>query len=235
MSTTIDSLDIQIRSSAGTAAANIEDLARSLEKLKSATNINKVINQLSRLKTSLDGLRSVHAGIQNLEKFSRTLSRLGQFTGNVSGFTKAVNTLRKLPQLAGELKTVDFSGFSSQMQALESGMSGLSGIASPKGLSSSLNALKKIPEITNSLNPQLIDDFGDKIEKLSAKLAPLAIQIEKVGNGFSKLPSQVSKTVTATNRMEAASRKANQADKDHNKTLDKKILILWPRSKTCKK
>lgn len=226
MSTTIDSLDIQIRSSAGTAAANIEDLAQSLEKLKSATNINKVINQLSRLKTSLDGLRSVNAGIQNLDKFARVLSKLGQFTGNVSGFSKAVNTLKKLPQLAGELKSVDFSGFSSQMQALESGMAGLSGIASPKGLTSSLTALKKIPEITNSLNPQLIDEFGDKIEKLAAKLAPLAIQIEKVGNGFSKLPSQVSKTVTATNRMEAATRKATEANKKHDKSLNTKSVNL---------
>lgn len=224
--TTIDSLDIQIRSSAGTAADNIEDLAIALGDLKSAANLNKVINQLSRLKTSLDGLRSVNAGIQNLDKFARTLSRLGQFTGNVSGFSKAVNTLRKLPQLAGELKSVDFSGFSAQMQALESGMAGLSGIANPKGLTSSLNALKKIPEITSSLNPQVIDEFGDKIEKLSAKLAPLATQIDKVGNGFSKLPSQVSKTVTATNRMEASTRKATEANKKHDKSLNAKSINL---------
>lgn len=226
MSTTIDSLDIQIRSSAGNAANNIEELARSLEKLKGAANINKVINQLSRLKTSLDGLRNVNTGIQNLERFGRTIKNLGQFTGNVSGFSKAVNTLRKLPQLAGELKTLDLSGFSSQMQALESGMAGLSGIANPKGLTSGLNALKKIPEITNSLNPQLIDEFGDKIEKLSAKLAPLATQIDKVGNGFAKLPSQVSKTVTATNRMEQATRKATEANKKHDKSLDKKNINL---------
>ena len=226
MSTTIDSLDIQIRTSAGSAANNIEELARSLEKLKSATNINKVIGQLSRLKTSLDGLKSVNSGIQNLERFAKTLSKLGQFTGNVSGFSKAVNTLRKLPQLAGELKSVDFSGFSSQMQALESGMAGLSGISNPKGLTSSLNALKKIPEITGSLNTQVIDEFGDKIERLATKLGPLAIQIEKVGNGFSKLPSQVSKTVTATNRMEQATRKATDANKKHDKSLNAKNINL---------
>lgn len=226
MSTTIDSLDIQIRSSAGTAATNIEELARSLEKLKNATNINKVINQLGRLKTSLDGLRNVNSGIQSLERFGRTIKNLGQFTGNVSGFSKAINTLRKLPQLAGELKTLDLSGFSSQMQALENGMAGLSGIANPKGLTSSLNALKKIPEITNSLNTQMIDEFGDKIEKLSAKLAPLAIQIEKVGNGFAKLPSRVSQAVTATNRMEKATEKATKANKKHDESLNKKSINL---------
>ncbi len=232
MSTTIDSLDIQIRSSAGTAAANIEDLAQSLEKLKSATNINKVINQLSRLKTSLDGLRSVNAGIQNLDKFARVLSKLGQFTGNVSGFSKAVNTLRKLPQLASELKSVDFSGFSAQMQALESGMAGLSGIANPKGLTSSLNALKKIPEITNSLNTQMIDEFGDKIERLSAKLAPLAAQIDRVGRGFANLPSRVSATVTATNRMEQATRNATAANRSHDRSLNTKSINLMATIQT---
>ena len=226
MSTTIDSLDIQIRSSAGTAADNIEDLAIALGDLKSAANLNKVINQLSRLKTSLDGLRNVNSGIQSLERFGRTISKMGQFTGNVSGFSKAINTLRKLPQLAEGLKTVDLSGFSAQMQALESGMSGLSGIANPKGLTSSLNALKKIPEITSSLNTQVIDEFGDKIEKLAMKLGPLATQIDKVGNGFAKLPSQVSKTVTATNRMEQATRKATEANKKHSQSLDKKNINL---------
>ena len=226
MSTTIDSLDIQIRSSAGTAADNIEDLAIALGDLKSAANLNKVINQLSRLKTSLDGLRSVNSGIQSLERFGRTIKNLGQFTGNVSGFSKAINTLKKLPSLAGELKSVDFSGFSAQMQALESGMAGLSGIANPKGLTSSLNALKKIPEITSSLNPQIIDEFGDKIEKLAAKLGPLATQIDKVGNGFAKLPSQVSKTVTATNRMEQATEKATKANKKHDKSLNTKSVNL---------
>lgn len=226
MSTTIDSLDIQIRSSAGNAAANIEQLAKSLEKLKGAASINKIVNQLGRLKTSLDGLRSVNSGIQALEKFGRTISKLGQFTGNVSGFSKAINTLRKLPAIAKELKTLDLSGFSSQMQALESGMAGLSGIANPKGLTSSLNALKKIPEITSSLNTQVIDEFGDKIEKLAAKLGPLATQIDKVGNGFSKLPSQVSKTVTATNRMEQATEKSTRANKEHSKSLNKTSLNI---------
>ena len=120
--------------------------------------------------------------MQNLEKFGRTISKLSSFTGDVSGLSKAVNTLRKLPALAGELKNLDLGGLPQKMQTLESALSGLSGIAKPTGLTSSLNALKKIPEITSSLDVKVIDDFGDKIEKLANKLAPLAIQIEKVGN-----------------------------------------------------
>ena len=226
MSTTIDSLDIQIRSSAGTAAVNIDKLADSLAKLKANGKISTVANNLKKLKESLDGLKSVNSGIQALEKFGRVFSKMSSFTANVSGFSKAMNSLKKLPSLAGELKSVDFSGFSAQMQALESGMSSLSGVANPKGLTTSLNALKKIPEITSSLNPQIIDEFGDKIEKLAAKLAPLATQIDKVGSGFAKLPSQVSKTVTATNRMEQATRKATNANNKHSESLNKKSINL---------
>ncbi|MBR4965680.1 MAG: hypothetical protein IKY53_04220, partial [Lachnospiraceae bacterium] len=226
MSTTIDSLDIQIRSSAGSAANNIEELAIALGDLKSAANLTKITNQLGKLKTSLDGLRSVNSGLQNLEKFGRTISKLTTFTADVSGLTKAVNTLRKLPALAGELKALDLGGLPEKMQSLENALSGLSGIANPKGLTSSLNALKKIPEITNSLDVKVIDEFGDKIERLAAKLGPLATQIDKVGNGFSKLPSQVSKTVTATNRMEKATEAATRANKEHSKSLDTQSINL---------
>lgn len=226
MSTTIDSLDIQIRSSAGSAAVNIDKLADSLAKLKQNGKISTVANNLKKLSESLNGLKNTNQGIQALERFGNAFKRVSQFTGDSSGFSKAINTLRKLPALAGELKALDLSGFSAQMQALESGMSSLSGIANPKGLTTSLNALKKIPEITNSLDTKTLDEFGDKIERLATKLGPLAIQIEKVGNGFAKLPSQVSKTVTATNRMEQATHKATEANKKHDKSLNTKSINL---------
>ena len=217
---------MQIRSSAGSAAVNIDNLADSLAKLKRNGKISTVANNLKKLSESLNGLKNTNQGIQALERFGNAFKRVSQFTGDTSGFSKAINTLRKLPALAGELKTLDLSGFSAQMQALESGMSSLSGVANPKGLTTSLNALKKIPEITSSLNPQVIDEFGDKIEKLAAKLAPLATQIDKVGNGFAKLPSQVSKTVTATNRMEQATERATKANKKHDKSLNAKSINL---------
>ena len=52
MSTTIDSLDIQIRSSAGSAAANIDALAASLGRLKANGKISTVATNLGKLKTS---------------------------------------------------------------------------------------------------------------------------------------------------------------------------------------
>lgn len=226
MSVNIDSLDIQIRTSAGSSAANIDKLADALGKLKQNGKIATVANNLTKLKTSLDGLKSVNSGLQNLEKFGRVFSKMSSFTANVSGFSKAINSLRKLPQIAGELKTLDLGNFSSQMQKLDSSLSGLSNIGNPAGLKSSLTALKKIPEITNSLDTATLDKFESQIKQLTTALGPLATQLDKVGTAFSKLPSQVSKTVTATNRMEKATEKATNANKKHDKSLNTKNINL---------
>lgn len=226
MSVNIDSLDIQIRTSAGSSAANIDKLADALGKLKQNGKIATVANNLTKLKTSLDGLKSVNSGLQNLEKFGRVFSKMSSFTANVSGFSKAINSLRKLPQIAGELKTLDLGNFSSQMQKLDSSLSGLSNIGNPAGLKSSLTALKKIPEITNSLDTATLDKFESQIKQLTTALGPLATQLDKVGTAFSKLPSQVSKTVTATNRMEKATEKATNANKKHDKSLNTKSVNL---------
>ena len=58
MSTTIDSLDIQISTSAGQAAANIEKLANALEKLRANAKLTTVTNNLGKLQNALNGLTS---------------------------------------------------------------------------------------------------------------------------------------------------------------------------------
>ena len=58
MSTTIDSLDIQISTSAGQAAANIEKLANALEKLRANAKLTTVTNNLGKLQKALNGLTS---------------------------------------------------------------------------------------------------------------------------------------------------------------------------------
>ena len=56
MGTTIDSLDIQISTSASQAAANIEKLADSLEKLRANAKLGPTIKNLEKLKNTLNGL-----------------------------------------------------------------------------------------------------------------------------------------------------------------------------------
>ena len=56
MSVTIDSLDIQISTSAGQSAANIEKLADALEKLRANAKLGPTIKNLEKLKNTLNGL-----------------------------------------------------------------------------------------------------------------------------------------------------------------------------------
>ena len=70
MSVTIDSLDIQIKSSAGSAAKNIEKLADALGKLSSGSKISSVTKDLDDLGESLDktniNLAATLSNIQNV-------------------------------------------------------------------------------------------------------------------------------------------------------------------------
>lgn len=207
MSTTIDSLDIQIRSSAGTAADNIEELAIALGDLKANGKISTAIKNLTGLKTSLDGLRNVGTAIQNIEKLAKTLPKLSSI-GDVSGLTKTINSLKNIPGVVKGLNGVDFSKLSTQIQGLASGMSALTTVANPSGLTSSLTALKKIPDIVKALDTAVLDQFEASMKRLATALGPLATKINEVAAGFAKLPSQVSKAVTATNKMATANNKA---------------------------
>lgn len=167
MSTTIDSLDIQITSSAGGATQNIEALATALGKLKSTGSLTKVTNNLTKLSGALTALQGSSSGLQSLNSLATALSSL-------------------------------------------------SSLQKPSGLNSALNTLKKLPEITAALDEGTIDAFTARIQKLSDALGPLATKINQVAAGFKKLPSQVSKTVTATNRMAEATEKAADAADELN-------------------
>lgn len=154
MSTTIDSLAIQISSDIGNADVKIDKLADALGKLKANAGLTKVAN--------------------SLEKLSGTLGRLK-------------------PAIAG-LEV-------SKLTALGNAMKDMASIQKLTGLSNALNTLKKIPDIVNTLSATDLSQFATQMQRLSDALEPLATRINAVAKGFAKLPSQVSKTVTATNRM----------------------------------
>ena len=160
MSVTIDSLDIQIRSSAGSAAKNIEDLAQALSRLNANAKVTKVVNSLERLNTALVNMKSQSSVMSHLSALSKSLA-----------------SLAAIPQLTG--------------------------------LRSAITELKKLPAVMDSLDTAQITEFTAKIKMLAKGLGPLATQIDKIGNGFAKLPPQVSKCVTAVKRLDSANKSAS--------------------------
>lgn len=171
MSTTIDSLSIQIETQAGNSAQKIEALAKALERLKATAGLTKVVNNLNKVSAALNGLNNA--------------------TSNMSGLNK-----------------------------LTTAMNGLASMQKLSGLSNAVNTLKKIPGVVDDLDDVKLEKFRIQMQKLADALAPLATKINDVARGFAKLPSQVSKAVTATNKM-------GKATKNMSGSLDTANLNLW--------
>ena len=117
MSTTIDSLDIQITTSAGNSAANIEKLANSLEKLRANSKLTTVTNNLGKLKTALDALQSTSGAVSNLSKLSQAMQGLASLP-KFTGLTSAMNALKKIPDVMNGLDANKLDEFRKKMQKL---------------------------------------------------------------------------------------------------------------------
>ena len=177
MSVTIDSLDIQIRSSAGSAAKSINELADSLSKLNGQAKVTKIVNSLERLNGALTTLRSNSSVMGQLSSLSQSLAKLGS-----------------VPELTG--------------------------------LKSAVKELKKLPEVMKSLSTTEITRFSEQMKLLSNGLSPLAKQIDTISKGFSKLPPQVSKCVTAVKRLDSANKSAASSAKAHGEALNTQSFNL---------
>ena len=121
MSVTIDSLDIQIRSSAGSAAANIDKLAASLGRLKSNAGLTKVTNNLSKLSASLNALSGSAGALSNLEKLASAMSNLSGVQ-KLSGLSSALTTLKRLPEIMKSIDPATVTAFAASMKELADAM-----------------------------------------------------------------------------------------------------------------
>ena len=124
MSVTIDSLDIQIRSSAGSAAKNIEELADKLGNLNQNAKVTKIVNSLGNLNKALSDMKGQQAVMSHLSALSKSLSSLAAIP-KLTGLQSAVRELKKLPEVMSGLGTAEISQFTAKMKLLASGLSPL--------------------------------------------------------------------------------------------------------------
>jgi len=125
MSITIDSLDIQINTQAGTAAANIDRLAASLGRLKSNAGLTKVTNNLGKLSASLNALNGAAGALSSLERLSDVMNKLGSVQ-KLSGLSSAFTTLKRLPELMKSIDAAEVTAFAQSMKELADALEPLS-------------------------------------------------------------------------------------------------------------
>ena len=102
MSTTIDSLQIEIQTSSSNAGAGIDALAASLERLKKVGSFNVVIKNLNNLSSALDKLQGSSSGLAKLNSLAssiESLKKAGSFGSISNGFVKLGTALKDLESM----------------------------------------------------------------------------------------------------------------------------------------
>ena len=207
---TIESLELEIKSNSESAASGIDKLTKSLEKLKGVTGgkmglsaVAKEINEFN--KANVDGVKTKMA---TLSTAISTLSNLPK--SNLSGF---INPLKKLPEALAGLTNTNMSSLNAGVQGLVSALAPLSQL--PKSnLSGYITSLKKIPEVLEDLNKVDMDAFATKMDAVATAMRPLATEMEKISKGFSAMPSKIQKLITETNKIPSSNKKASQSFTD---------------------
>lgn len=195
ISTTIDSLHIEIQSSSANASSNLDRLTDSLKRLKTVGQMTQVTNSLSRLSTSLNAFQASSSAIGRLGQLASRLQQLSSI-GNMRNLNSAVRSLNQLPSAMAGLSHIDASGVEELVAALRP----LEAIGRAGNFISTINALRRLPTVIASLNPTTLANFTARIQQLIAALQPLAATLAPIHLAMNALPRNLNRVVNATDR-----------------------------------
>ena len=181
MSTTIDSLQIQIQSSSTNAATGIRDLASALAELKKSGAIGTATKNLKGLADALHAFTPVASNASKINSIATSLEKL-KSVGSISALVKGV---KELPgAFKGLTQIGDVSGVANKLQGLATSLAPL-GNVNTKGFNSAVSSLAKISDVTKTLDDNTISEFTDKVKKLADALGPLSQKLTTVKSGLS--------------------------------------------------
>lgn len=170
MSTTIESLQVEVQSSATSAVSGIDALASSLGKLKSAVKggvgLTAVAKQLTTLNNALNGISGANA--DNLSKLAQGLQTLSS-CGNLKLSSSVSTQITNIGTAVRSLNGTDFSALSSLANALTP----LANIGKAN-LNSFISQLQRLPQAVQALQSVNMGTLGTQIGQLTSALAPLS-------------------------------------------------------------
>jgi methyl-accepting chemotaxis protein len=196
-STTIDSLQIEIKTSSTSAAQGIDDLATSLGRLKDSGKITTVIKNLNSLSASLNALPNVHQSANSLRTLANSIEKL-KSVGTVASLS---SSLKKLPESLNAVGKIDLSNAEDQLRGVAQAVSPLSGIKAG-GLGTMVNALKNLDKVTESLDDEKIEKFAEKVELLNKKLSPLSKKMTSIKEGFNAVNTGARKAAEGVDKLD---------------------------------
>ena len=120
------------------------------------------------------------------------------------GLSKTIAT--NITEIGVAIRSLDGTDYTN-VGKLATGLAPLETIGK-SNLGSNLRQLEKIPEITKNLDPATLSAFADKIREVTVAILPLSTEMEKVSNGFSKLPANIQRAINANAKLTVSNKKA---------------------------
>lgn len=176
---TIDTLDIQIKSTSTRAADGIRDLADSLGELKKNGSVTVAVNNLNKLSEALRKFTTIQSPGHKISALASSLQALK----NVGSVATVANSIGKLATAMDSVKGLNLNGLDTQLDGIVSATSKLSGVRAG-GLPTMVNALSKIGDVTQKLDGDTIRKFADRVEVLTKRLEPLSTKMTTIQAGL---------------------------------------------------
>lgn len=174
----IDSLSVAIEHSAGTASKDLSSLASSLKKLQtsvSALNMWDAVRQFDALGAAAGSLTYFSTALDSLRN-AKISSSIGR-------------QLKEIGDAANSLGTLDTAALD-KVKALGESLKPLGELGRAQ-LTSFINQLAKLPALSASLDTVDMEHFAATVERLTAAMAPLATEMDKIARGFSAFPQRI--------------------------------------------
>lgn len=142
------------------------------------------------------GINNLRESLVQLKSATRGGAGLTVITRQIDGLCKAVSALP--------------DGVKAKIKDITDSLAPLQDIQK-SNLGSALNQLKRIPEITKELNSKELSKFGLQIRLVTKYIQPLATEMEKVSNGFSRLPANIQRAINANAKLTTSNNKTSSS------------------------
>ena len=215
----IDSLSVAIEHSAGTASKDLSSLASSLKKLQtsvSALNMWDAVRQFDALGAAAGSLTYFSTALDSL-KNAKISSSIGR-------------QLKEIGDAANNLGTLDTTALD-KVKSLGEALKPLGELGRAQ-LTSFINQLAKLPGLAANLDTVDMEHFAATVERLTAAMAPLATEMDKIARGFSAFPQRIQ---TFIKNNEAATSSVKKSKKEMGGWQDTLGKILGQLEKIEKK
>ena len=146
---------------------------------------------------------------------------------SVPNLTKLNNQIIKLRGIADTLNTMpdirdNTANFTAAMKPFET--------LGKNNINSFLRSLERLPEVSKALNTMDLDGFSKSLTKITSQITPLANAMDKLGRGYSVLPSNIKRVISSNQQLAESSKKLEKSKTSLTSVIGKtkiKLLALF--------